>query len=181
MGLASKLAGAQGGYPPPGAPPGGPPGAYGAGYPPQGQPGGGQYPGQGQYQAYPGGYKPGAPQGQQAPYGAPQGGYPPQGGQYGAPQPSGPPDPQRRATYLRILQKVVQEKNLSRLYPLDGRQLSDIAGTISGQVDQLSAAWRVPQEVAVDFIKLALFDVVLYIGRWSSGADSGRTKTLMVR
>ena len=51
-----------------------------------------------------------------------------------------------------------------RMYPLDGRQLSDIAGSISGQVDQLCAAWRIPQEVGVDFIKLALFDVILYIG-----------------
>ncbi len=59
---------------------------------------------------------------------------------------------------------MVQEKNLGRMYPLDGRQLSDIAGTISGQVNQLAATWNVPQEVAVDFIKLALFDVILYIG-----------------
>merc|ERR1711939_573139 len=65
MGLASKLQAA-------GAAPGGgfPPQQYGAQPPQQG----GSYPGQGQYQAYPGAGQPG-----QAP--PPQGQYPPQGGQ----------------------------------------------------------------------------------------------------
>lgn len=66
--------------------------------------------------------------------------------------------------YLRTLQKAVQDKNLMRMYPLDGRQLHDIANSISGQIDQLCAAWRLPLEVGIDFVKLALFDVILYVG-----------------
>jgi hypothetical protein len=50
------------------------------------------------------------------------------------------------------------------MYPLDGRQLHDIAANINTQIDRLCAEWRLPLEIGLDFIKLALFDIILYIG-----------------
>ncbi|KAI9790726.1 MAG: hypothetical protein M1816_004867 [Peltula sp. TS41687] len=166
MGFASKLAAAQGGqsggYPPTGGPPGG----YG-GYPPQGQQGRpGAYPGQQQYQPYPGPNQqggpqatPGYPQNQQGQYGQQPGGYPAQGGQYGgALQPA---SPAQEATYRRILQQVIQERNLGTFFPPN--KLEEIVKSIGNKVDQICAAWRLPREIGIDLIKLALFDIILYI------------------
>ncbi|KAI9860795.1 MAG: hypothetical protein M1813_005718 [Trichoglossum hirsutum] len=96
-------------------------------------------------------YKPGQP-----------GGYPPPGGQYGAapPQPAGP---QQTAAYRQVLQSVVQEKNLQTFYPPGNPTLDQIASTVTNQVDQLCTTWRVPKEVGQDIVKLALFDIILYI------------------
>ncbi|TKA76994.1 hypothetical protein B0A49_01980 [Cryomyces minteri] len=95
MGLASKLAATQGGAAPSGygGAPGGAPGGYGGGYPPQQQPGqqqkAGAYPGQTQYQAYPGGVSAPPPQ---PGYPAYPGGQAPNPNQssYGAPSPQPP-------------------------------------------------------------------------------------------
>ncbi|KAI9779725.1 MAG: hypothetical protein M1839_007223 [Geoglossum umbratile] len=129
---------------------GGPQQSYGyQGYqPPQAQQSGYGYPGQ-----------PGQP-GQYPPQ---SGGYPPQGGQYGGPAPPQPAGPQQTAAYRQVLQSVVQEKNLQSFYPPGSPALEQIAGTVTNQVDQLCTAWRVPREVGQDIVKLALFDIILYI------------------
>ncbi|KAK6526834.1 hypothetical protein TWF281_010031 [Arthrobotrys megalospora] len=170
MGLASKLAAAQanpnsyggppGSAPPPGAYPGqAPPGQYppsGPGGPP---PPGGQKAGQGayqapQYQAYapggPGGKPPGGPGGP-APYGAPQG-----------QQPMGGPGPQvNTQQYVQILQQTVVENKIQSFYP--PQKLEHIARGVTTQIDRLRQQWNLPLEVAVDFVKLALFDIIIYI------------------
>ncbi|KAH7384387.1 putative RfeF [Phaeosphaeria sp. MPI-PUGE-AT-0046c] len=154
MGLASKMAAANaaaGGYPPAG-----------------GQPGG--YPGQQQYQAYPGG----APGGAGAP-GAPPG-QPPQGQQYGgAPLPQGgygggpPPLQQVQAGpgeiqgYKQLLQACIQEKGLQSFYPPNSPILDQIAQQAPAKINQIIQRWRVQKEIANDIVKLALYDIVLYI------------------
>ncbi|KIV93229.1 hypothetical protein, variant [Exophiala mesophila] len=171
MGLASKLAAANAAYP------GGPP----TNFPPGGQnPAGypGSQPQQPQYQAYPGGPpsgppKPGAtgPQQGQPPYpGGP--GAPPQ--QYGGPQQGGPPPQQQYGggppapvgnvgAYKQLLQAAIQEKGLQNFYPPGHPQLDQIANRASAQVAQLAQAWRINPEIASDIVKLALYDVILYI------------------
>ncbi|KGM92524.1 uncharacterized protein PADG_11352 [Paracoccidioides brasiliensis Pb18] len=163
-----------------------PPGAYGQqqqpplpqqqqqyGMPPQQlpygqQPYNQQYPHDQQYpqqhQPYPQNQPPYKQPGQYPPQGHPQGapGYPPQGApQYGAPPQ--PPGPQLIAAYKQILLSTVQEKNLQAMYPPNSPALDQIASRITNQVDQLCATWRVPREVGQDIIKLALFDIILYI------------------
>ncbi|KAK6348918.1 hypothetical protein TWF730_009680 [Orbilia blumenaviensis] len=172
MGLASKLASAQANpnyYGPPGggAPPGGaypgqaPPGQYppsGPGGPPppggqkQGAPGAYQAP---QYQAYaggPGGKPPGGPGGP-APYGAPQGQQP-----MGGPGGPGQVNPQQ---YMQVLQQTVVDNKIQNFFP--PQRLDQISRTISNQIDRLRQGWNLPLEVAVDFVKLALFDIIIYI------------------
>jgi len=152
MGLASKMAAANA--------------AAAAGYPPQGGQGG--YPGQQQYQAYPGGA-----QGAGAPGGAPQG-QPPQGQQYGAPPPQGgyggpPPLQQVQAgpaevqAYKRLLQDCIQEKGLQGFYPPNSPILDQIAQQAAPKINQVIQRWRVQKEIANDIVKLALYDIVLYI------------------
>ncbi|EZF34956.1 hypothetical protein H101_01494, partial [Trichophyton interdigitale H6] len=138
-----------------GAPPQQP--AYGQKYPPN----------QSQYgQGPPGQFRPGQPG--YPPQGGP--GYPPQGGAPGYPpgpqggqQFNAPPNPQQQAAYKQVLLSCINEKNLQGMYPPNSPVLDQIVSKISGQVDQLCATWRVPREVGQDIVKLALFDVILYI------------------
>ena len=46
--------------------------------------------------------------------------------------------------------------------------LDQIAATVTNQVDRLCSTWRVPKEVGQDIVKLALFDIILYIGKTRS-------------
>jgi len=139
MGLASKMAAANaaGGY----APPGGPPGQSG-------------YPGQQQYQAYPGGAAGGPP------------GQPPQ---YGGPPPTGAPPqqvqagPAEIAGYKQLLQACIQEKGLQSFYPPNSPIIEQIAQQAAPKVNQVIQRWRVQKEIANDIVKLALYDIVLYI------------------
>lgn len=124
--------------------------------PPHGQQG---YPPQGQ-QGYP-------PQQQQQSYGQPpQGQYGQQGG-YGAP-PSGQANPAQIAAYKQALQQTVQEKRLQAFYPPSSPALDQIANKASYQVDRLCQQWRIQKEIGNDIVKLALYDIVLYIGMSSS-------------
>lgn len=58
---------------------------------------------------------------------------------------------------------AIQEKQLQSMYPPNSPVIDQIASRVTNQVDQLCATWRVPREVGQDIVKLALFDVVLYI------------------
>jgi hypothetical protein len=46
----------------------------------------------------------------------------------------------------------------------DPRQIDQICQAAPAKVDQLCQTWRVPREVGQDIVKLALFDIILYIG-----------------
>ncbi|KAK3680011.1 hypothetical protein LTR78_000388 [Recurvomyces mirabilis] len=149
----------------------GPPG-YGYGGPPPQQGGGyGGPPPQGQY-------------GQQPP----QGGY---GGQQGGPQYGGAPPPQGGAPqnvqgYVQQLQQAVQEKQLNAFYgpgTPGGQRLPQIAQRAAQQVDRLCQAWRIQREIATDIVRLALYDVVIYIddsGSMSFEENGERIKDLQL-
>ncbi|OBT68484.1 hypothetical protein VE03_02788 [Pseudogymnoascus sp. 23342-1-I1] len=180
MGLASKMAaagGAAGAYgaqqpPYPGGPAGGQPpypGGQAGGQPPY--PGG---PAQGGQPPYPGG---GAPAYQAYPGAAPQGQGPPQG-QYGqhqpygaAPPPQGYPQqggkPVRQAqtnpqAYRGLLQQTIQEKNIQSFFS-NPATLDQICQAAPGKVQHLVQTWKVEPEIGQDIVKLALFDIILYV------------------
>ena len=50
------------------------------------------------------------------------------------------------------------------MYPPNDQRLDFYANKASSQVEQLCQKWRVPREVGQDIVKLALFDIILYIG-----------------
>ncbi|GIZ46831.1 hypothetical protein CKM354_000994000 [Cercospora kikuchii] len=139
-----------------------PPQQYGYGGPPGGPP----PPQQGYGQP---------PQGQ---YGAP----PPGQQQYGAPQ-SGPGDV---AQYQRQLEQAIQEKNLHRFYgpgTPGAQKLPQIAARAAQCVDRLCQAWRVQKEIANDIVRLALYDVVVYVddsGSMSFEENGERIKDLQL-
>ncbi|KAK0772291.1 hypothetical protein LTR59_015749, partial [Friedmanniomyces endolithicus] len=126
-------------------------------YPPQQGGYGGPPPQQGGYGAPP---QYGAPQGQQ------QGGYGgPQGGYGGAPMGGGggPGDVQG---YQRQLEQAIREKGLERFYgpgTPGAQRLPAIAARAGQQIDRLCQAWRIQREIATDIVRLALYDVVIYI------------------
>ncbi|KAF2160999.1 hypothetical protein M409DRAFT_70073 [Zasmidium cellare ATCC 36951] len=142
----------------------GPPGGYG-GY-------GGQPP--------PGGQYGGAPPPQ-------QGGYPPQGGpppgQYGGAPTAGPQD---LAGYQRQLEQAIQEKGLHRFYgpgTPGAQRLPQIAQRAAQAVDRLCQAWRIQKEIANDIVRLALYDVIIYVddsGSMSFEENGERIKDLQL-
>lgn len=177
--------GAPSGPPPTGARPGGqslpyqPPGQsqqqQGYGAPPvYGQPAPGQRPQSGQYGAPPQqAYGAGAP-GQQS-YGAQQPGqqqYGQQAAQYGgAPQnafaqpPRGPGGSISAQQIEQVLVQTVRDQHLESFYPPGSPALQQIAQRVAaaGSLDKVAQEWRLPKEIAVDLVKLSLFDTVLYV------------------
>ncbi|KAL2835125.1 hypothetical protein BDW59DRAFT_137159 [Aspergillus cavernicola] len=185
MGFASKLQNAQmnssnsggvyGGAPPTGYTGGPPTAGAGAGAGPGGyqqkqqQPQGGQQQQPQQYQAYPGGSAPGYPP-QNAPY--PGGPLRPQQGpptaQYGPPggaAAAGPATPQQLDAYRQLLVATIQEKNLQSFYPPDklDRLVQGFSRDGPTKVNKIVNEFSLPIEIAMDVIKLSLYDIVLYV------------------
>ncbi|KAF1999923.1 hypothetical protein P154DRAFT_522998 [Amniculicola lignicola CBS 123094] len=124
---------------------------YGQQQPPYGNaPAYGQAPGQYNQYGQP-------PPGQQQQYGAP-----PQGAGYGAPAQVGG-SPAEIAAYKQLLVSCIQEKQLHNFYPPNSPALDQIAQRAAAQINQVIQRWRVAKEVANDIVKLALYDIVLYI------------------
>lgn len=63
-----------------------------------------------------------------------------------------------------MLLAAVQENYLQALYPPNDPRIEMYANKAVSQVDQLCAKWRVPREIGQDIVKLALYDIILYIG-----------------
>ncbi|KAL9000320.1 MAG: hypothetical protein Q9169_001037 [Polycauliona sp. 2 TL-2023] len=171
MGLASKLADSQrqGGYN------AAPPQQQQGGYPPQLQAGQrpGAYPGQSQYQQpqyqpYPGsGSYPPSQQDPQYPPSQPQQPQqyqqgPGQYGQQSAPQPV-QASPQQIAAYKQLLQTTIQQKSLQNMIPPNHPSLDKYAQRAASQIDQLCTKYQIQPEIGRDLVKLALFDIILYV------------------
>ncbi|RMZ40526.1 hypothetical protein AFCA_004132 [Aspergillus flavus] len=123
------------------------PSSHGPGYPPQNAP-------------YPGG--PARPPQQGTPGPGPQGApYGPPGGASPAPRAT----EQQVAAYRQLLISTIQEKNLQNFYPPEKLNLlvQSLADDAPAKINKIVQEWRVPTEVAMDIIKLSLFDIILYV------------------
>lgn len=94
---------------------------------------------------------------------------------------SAPPD---IGGYTRQLQQAIQEKQLDRRFykPGDPR-LPGIAQRAAQQVDRLCQAWRIQREIATDIVRLALYDVIIFIddsGSMSFEENGERIKDLQL-
>ncbi|ANB11995.1 hypothetical protein AWJ20_223 [Sugiyamaella lignohabitans] len=163
-----------GGYPPPGQQQPGhgyPPSQQqpGHGYPPSQQQPSHGYPPSQQHPGYPSQQQPGYPSQQQPGYGQPgPGGYGAAAAGaalgaaagYGAASYGGGPAGQAGG-YYSILEAAVRENRLEAFYP--PQRLQQVAASVSGQVQQLAQTWDIPMEIARDLVRLALYDIVLYV------------------
>lgn len=61
------------------------------------------------------------------------------------------------------MQACIQEKGLQNFYPPNSPILDQIAQQAAPKVNQVIQRWRVQKEIANDIVKLALYDIVLYI------------------
>ncbi|VVT45686.1 uncharacterized protein SAPINGB_P000840 [Magnusiomyces paraingens] len=140
------------------------PGAYGQ------QPGGyGQQPGAYGQQQRPGAYgqqQPGYGQQQQPQYGQQQYGqqqqpqYGQQPGGYGQPQQQQQQGGAGTQGFYNSLMKAVQENRLQAFY--SPQRIQQIAGSIGNKIDQVSQYWKIPMEIALDLVRLALYDIIIY-------------------
>jgi hypothetical protein len=60
------------------------------------------------------------------------------------------------------LQACIQEKGLQN-FPIC-QNLDRIAQEAPSKINQVIQRWRIQKEIANDIVKLALYDIVLYIG-----------------
>ncbi|EPS39204.1 hypothetical protein H072_6985 [Dactylellina haptotyla CBS 200.50] len=102
----------------------------------------------------------GQPPTPQTNYYGPQG-QQPMGGPMGGPSAMGGAPPPNPGAFMSILNQTVQDNKIHHFYP--PQKLQQIAGNIRTQIDQLMRGWQIPGEVAMDFVKLALFDIIIYI------------------
>ena len=58
---------------------------------------------------------------------------------------------------------AIQEKGLQGFYPPGSPQLDQIANRAASQVQTLAQQWRINPEIAQDIVRLALYDVILYV------------------
>ncbi|EKV13163.1 Transcription factor RfeF, putative [Penicillium digitatum PHI26] len=91
-------------------------------------------------------------------------------GQYGAPGGAphaavSPATQQQVAAYRSLLISTIQENNLQSFYPPErlDRLVQTLAIEAPCKLNKLIQEWAVPMEVASDVMKLALFDVILYV------------------
>jgi hypothetical protein len=81
------------------------------------------------------------------------------------------------------LQATIQEKGLHTFYPPGSPQLDQIARVAAQKVDILCQRWHISSEIGRDVIKLALFDIILYIddsGSMAFEEGGGRIADLKV-
>lgn len=68
--------------------------------------------------------------------------------------------------YQRQLEQAIQEKGLHKFYgpgTPGAQKIPQIAARAGQQVDRLCQAWRIQREIATDIVRLALYDVVVFI------------------
>lgn len=65
--------------------------------------------------------------------------------------------------YRQLLQDCINEKGLQTFYPQGSPVIDQIAQQAAGKINQVIQRWRVQKEIANDIVKLALYDIVLYI------------------
>lgn len=67
--------------------------------------------------------------------------------------------------YRQLLVNTIQEKQLQHFYPPDKLEavVQGLARDAPEKVQELMREWRVSQEIAMDLIKLVLFDIILYV------------------
>jgi hypothetical protein len=63
-----------------------------------------------------------------------------------------------------LLVSCIQEKQLQSFYPPNSAVLDQIASRAPALINQVIQRWHVAKEVANDIVKLALYDIILYIG-----------------
>lgn len=67
--------------------------------------------------------------------------------------------------YRQLLIDTIQEKQLQAFYPPDRleRLVSGLAHDAPAKISKLMRDWNVSEEVAMDVMKLTLFDIILYV------------------
>ena len=67
--------------------------------------------------------------------------------------------------YKKLLKKVIDEKKIDRIYPPGDNRLNGYVANAQPKLAKLAVDWRVPIDQVQDLFKLALFDVIVYIGK----------------
>ncbi|KAI5284868.1 hypothetical protein KEM54_001008, partial [Ascosphaera aggregata] len=90
--------------------------------------------------------------------------YPPQGGPPFRQQgPPGAPTPAELQSYRSLIIGAIQENGLQKYYPPGHPAIEGIVNAAPVIIRQVCEEWRIPKEIAQDIVKLALYDIVIFI------------------
>lgn len=68
------------------------------------------------------------------------------------------------SAFRSSLQATINEKQIQAMFS-NPQILDQICQAAPAKVEQLCQTWRVPREVGQDIVKLALFDIIIYVGK----------------
>ncbi|KAI5304716.1 hypothetical protein KEM56_006067 [Ascosphaera pollenicola] len=97
------------------------------------------------------------------PGGPPMGGPPPGRPPYGGQGPPGAPSPAELQAYRSLIIGAIQENGLQKIYPPGHPAIEGIVNAAPPKIRQVCEEWRIPKEIAQDIVKLALYDIVIFI------------------
>jgi hypothetical protein len=74
--------------------------------------------------------------------------------------------PQQIQGYKNLLNKCIQENQLQSFYPPNSPTIDQIANKAATAIPGLAQRWRVDMEIAKELVQLALYDIIIFIGRY---------------
>ncbi|KAK7698025.1 hypothetical protein SLS64_012903 [Diaporthe eres] len=101
--------------------------------------------------------------------------YPPPAGSFQAYRPQGPPSgaggggaaggmQADENLFRQSLEQCIREKNLQNMPAFrDPSYITNVARVAGPKVESLCRSWQIPLEVGKDIVRLALFDIVIYV------------------
>jgi len=72
--------------------------------------------------------------------------------------------------YRQLLRDCIQEKHLQSFYPPNSPVIEQIAQRAPSLITKVIQEWKINKELANDVVKLALYDIYLYIGTTIPGS-----------
>lgn len=65
--------------------------------------------------------------------------------------------------YRSLIIGAIQENGLQKIYPPGHPAIEGIVNAAPPKIRQLCEEWRIPKEIAQDIVKLALYDIIIFI------------------
>ncbi|KAI5302784.1 hypothetical protein KEM55_000900, partial [Ascosphaera atra] len=93
------------------------------------------------------------------------------------------PSPNELQNYRSLIIGAIQENGLQQIYKPGHPAIEGIVHAAPPKIQQICEHWRIPREIAQDIVKLALYDIVIFIddsGSMSFEEDGERLQDLQL-
>jgi hypothetical protein len=81
--------------------------------------------------------------------------------------------------FIQSLKQCIREKSLQNMPAFrDPSYITNVARTAGPKVESLCQSWQIPLEVGKDIVRLALFDIIIYVDDSGSMLDGKRVRDM---